>query len=259
MPAKIRLARRGRRKQPYYHIVVADARAPRDGKFIEEIGFYNPMTKPATIEIDRDKAFDWLMKGAQPTDTARAILRFKGILYRKHLARGVAKGALTQEAADTKYQEWIDAKDAKVAERFEQTKKEKADFLKLVSGTAKPKKAVAAPEEAAAPFREDGADAPAVEAAEATPAADAPAAEVTEKVEASAVEEAKEAVVDAKEAVVEKATEVVADAKEAVADATEAVAEKAKEVAADVNEVVADATEAVKDAVTPDAGDAEKA
>jgi len=263
MPAKIRLARRGRRKQPYYHIVVADARAPRDGKFIEEIGFYNPMTKPATIEIDRDKAFDWLMKGAQPTDTARAILRFKGILYRKHLARGVAKGALTQEAADTKYQEWIDAKDAKVAERFEQTKKEKADFLKLVSGTAKPKKAVAAPEEAAAPFREDGADAPAVEATEATPAdappADAPPAEVTEKVEASAVEEAKEAVVDAKEAVVEKATEVVADAKEAVADATEAVAEKAKEVAADVNEVVADATEAVKDAVTPDAGDAEKA
>ena len=214
MPAKIRLARRGRRKQPYYHIVVADARAPRDGKFIEEIGFYNPMTKPATIEIDRDRAFEWLMKGAQPTDTARAILRFKGILYRKHLARGVAKGAMTQEVADTKYQEWIDAKDAKVAERFEQTKKEKADFLKLVSGVAKPKKAVAAPEEAAAPFREDGdAEAPATEA----PVAEAPATE-TPVAEAPAKEEAPAAKVEE------------APAKEE-APAPEVAATEAKEVA----------------------------
>ncbi len=222
MPAKIRLARRGRRKQPYYHIVVADARAPRDGKFIEEIGFYNPMTKPATIEIDRDKAFDWLMKGAQPTDTARAILRFKGVLYRKHLARGVAKGAMTQEAADTKYQEWINAKDAKVAERFEQTKKEKEEFLKLVSGTAKPRKAVAAPEEAAAPFREDDAaatetaDAPAAETADAPAAetADAPAAETTE---APAQEEApapEVAATEAKEAAEESTDDAEANASE---------------------------------------------
>ena len=80
MPVKIRLQRRGRRKQPFYHIVVADGRAPRDGRFIEKIGIYNPMTVPATIDLDRDRAYDWLMKGAQPTDTARAILRFKGVL-----------------------------------------------------------------------------------------------------------------------------------------------------------------------------------
>ena len=102
MAVKIRLQRRGRRKAPFYHIVIADARAPRDGRFIEKIGTYNPMTKPATIDLDRDAAFDWLMKGAQPTDTARAILRFKGVLYRKHLQRGVKKGAMTQEQAVTK-------------------------------------------------------------------------------------------------------------------------------------------------------------
>ncbi|MCL4114900.1 UNVERIFIED_CONTAM: hypothetical protein GTU68_036723 [Idotea baltica] len=100
MAVKIRLARRGRRKQPFYHIIVADARAPRDGKFIEKIGSYNPMTKPATIELDREQAFEWLQKGAQPTETARAILRFKGVMYKKHLQRGVSKGALSQEDAD---------------------------------------------------------------------------------------------------------------------------------------------------------------
>ncbi|MEO1714380.1 MAG: 30S ribosomal protein S16, partial [Bacteroidota bacterium] len=100
MPVKIRLQRRGRKKAPFYHIVVADSRAPRDGKFIEKVGTYNPLTKPATIDLDRDLAFDWLMKGAQPTDTVRAILRFKGVLYKKHLYRGVKKGALTQEEAE---------------------------------------------------------------------------------------------------------------------------------------------------------------
>ena len=99
MPVKIRLQRRGRRKKPFYHIVVADARAPRDGKFIEKLGVYNPMTSPATIDIDRDRAFQWLLNGAQPTDTARAILRFKGVLYMKHLHRGVTKGAFSEEQA----------------------------------------------------------------------------------------------------------------------------------------------------------------
>ena len=108
MAVKIRLARRGRKKNPFYHIVVADARAPRDGKFIEKIGSYNPQTVPATIELDRDKAYDWLGKGAQPTDTVNAILKFKGVLYKKHLNRGVSKGALTQEEADKKLSEWID-------------------------------------------------------------------------------------------------------------------------------------------------------
>ena len=138
MPVKIRLQRRGRRKQPFYHIVVADGRAPRDGRFIEKIGIYNPMTAPATIDLDRDRAFDWLMKGAQPTDTARAILRFKGVMYKKHLMRGVAKGALTTEEADVKYQEWIDAKEAKVEVRRLQAIEDKKAMLATISG--KPKK-----------------------------------------------------------------------------------------------------------------------
>ena len=146
MPVKIRLQRKGRKKRPFYHIVIADARAPRDGKFIEKIGTYNPMTKPATIDIDRDKAFDWIMKGAQPTDTVRAILRFKGVLFKKHLMRGVKKGALTQEEADKQYQEWIDAKEAKIAARVEATRNEKLAFHAKISGTPPPKE-IAAVEE----------------------------------------------------------------------------------------------------------------
>ncbi len=139
MPVKIRLARRGRTKQPFYHIIVADARSPRDGKFIEKIGSYNPMTKPATIDLDRDKAFDWLSKGAQPTETARAILRFKGVLYKKHLQRGVEKGAMTQEAANELFNAFVDGKESKVAKRFEATKQELVDFHKKLFG--KPGKA----------------------------------------------------------------------------------------------------------------------
>jgi ribosomal protein S16 len=101
MAVKIRLQRMGRKKRPFYQIVVADSRSPRDGRFIDNLGSYNPMTKPATIDIDRDRAFDWLTKGAQPTDTVRAILRFKGVYYRKHLMRGVAKGSMTVEEAMT--------------------------------------------------------------------------------------------------------------------------------------------------------------
>lgn len=138
MSVKIRLQRRGRRKKPFYHIVVADARAPRDGRFIEKIGSYNPMTKPATIDLDRDRAFDWLMKGAQPTDTARAILRFKGVLYRKHLMRGVAKGALSEEQANKMYQDWIEAKESAVAKRFEETRLEIEARDKAIFGKIKP-------------------------------------------------------------------------------------------------------------------------
>lgn len=157
MAVKIRLARRGRRKQPYYHIIVADARSPRDGKFIEKIGSYNPMTKPATIDLDRDRAYEWLMKGAQPTETARSILRFKGVLYKKHLQRGVAKEAMTQEAADALFQEYITTKEAKIAARFEQSMKEKLEFHARVSGS--PKKVYveeAAATEALAQFQEAG-------------------------------------------------------------------------------------------------------
>ena len=133
---KIRLQRRGRRKKPFYHIVIADARAPRDGRFIEKVGTYNPMTAPATIDLDREKAFDWLMKGAQPTDTVRVILRANGVMYRKHLARGVQKGALTQEEADAKLAEWLEKKEAGLSARFAETERLRAEERRKIAGTA---------------------------------------------------------------------------------------------------------------------------
>lgn len=114
MATKIRLQRHGKKGKPFYYIVVADARAPRDGRFIERIGSYNPNTNPATIDINFDKTLDWVNSGAQPTDTCRAILSYKGVLYRKHLQGGVAKGALTAEQADEKFQTWLDQKDGKI-------------------------------------------------------------------------------------------------------------------------------------------------
>jgi small subunit ribosomal protein S16 len=138
MAVKIRLARRGRAKNPFYHIIVADSRSPRDGRFIEKIGSYNPLTQPATIEIDREKAFDWLMKGAQPTDTVRSILRFKGVMYRLHLAKGVRKGALTQDQADQKYNEFINQKDDRIAKRFEAVRKAKDESQRKIAGTDMP-------------------------------------------------------------------------------------------------------------------------
>jgi small subunit ribosomal protein S16 len=158
MAVKIRLQRHGRKQNPYYKIVVADARSPRDGKFIERLGFYNPMTVPATIEIDREKALDWIQKGAQPSDTVRAILRFKGVLFHKHLLRGVAKGALTQEQADTRWQEFIAEKESKVEARRNKVSEEKKEFHKAVSGSAKvvpPVVVPPAPVEEAAPVADE--------------------------------------------------------------------------------------------------------
>ena len=107
MPAKIRLQRNGRKRYAYYHIVIADSRAPRDGSNVERIGSYNPNTNPATIDLNFDKALDWLSKGAQPTDTVRAILSYKGVMFKKHLLGGVAKGAFTAEEAETRFEAWV--------------------------------------------------------------------------------------------------------------------------------------------------------
>ena len=181
MSVKIRLARRGRRKKPYYHIVVADSRSPRDGRFIEQIGSYNPMTVPATIELDVDKAYEWLTNGAQPTYTAKAILRYKGVLYKKHLQRGVAKGALTQEEADQKLKDWLEVKEAKVADAVEQTRKEREEFLKMVSGEIKVSKKSTADDETKEAFREDG-DEPAAEAEATDVAEETPVAEMQDEV-----------------------------------------------------------------------------
>lgn len=146
MPVKMRLSRKGRSKAPFYHIVIADSRAPRDGKFIEKIGTYNPMTKPATIDIDREAAYDWLVKGAQPTDTVKAILRFKGVYYKKHLMRGLKKGALTQDQVDTMLAAWIDSKESKIQARVDKNKADMEAFRKAVSGEAKKAKAPVADE-----------------------------------------------------------------------------------------------------------------
>ncbi len=114
MPVRMRLQRHGKKGKPFYHIVIADGRAPRDGKFIEKIGTYNPITNPADINLNFDKALDWLQKGAQPTDTVRAILSYKGVLYKNHLLIGVKKGALTEQEAEAKFQTWLKEKEARI-------------------------------------------------------------------------------------------------------------------------------------------------
>lgn len=117
MPVKIRLQRHGSKKRPFYFIVVADARAPRDGKFIQKLGTYNPLTTPATIQLDRQKSLEWLHKGAQPTDTVRKILSHKGVLYLKHLLRGVSLGLFDDATAMEKFQSWHQQHEAEIQKR----------------------------------------------------------------------------------------------------------------------------------------------
>jgi small subunit ribosomal protein S16 len=130
MPARIRLARRGRKGFAYYHIVIADRRAPRDGRFIEKVGIYNPNTNPATIDLEFDKVLDWLNKGAQPTETVRAILSYKGILYKKHLLEGVKKGAFDQEEAEKRFLTWSQAKEAKIQAKKDRISDEQENDIK---------------------------------------------------------------------------------------------------------------------------------
>jgi small subunit ribosomal protein S16 len=114
MSVKIRLQRHGKKGKPFYWVVAADARSKRDGKYLEKIGTYNPNTNPATVDLDLDAAVKWLFNGAQPTDTARAILSYKGALLKHHLEGGIRKGALTQEQADAKLATWLESKSGKV-------------------------------------------------------------------------------------------------------------------------------------------------
>ena len=127
MAVKMRLQRHGSKKRPFYFIVVADARSPRDGKFIQKLGTYNPLTVPATVQVDRQKALDWLQKGAQPTDTVRRILSFKGVLYLKHLLRGVSMGLFDEATAMEKFTKWSVEHDAHVAKRQSANKKARVD------------------------------------------------------------------------------------------------------------------------------------
>ena len=220
MPTKIRLQRHGKKGRPFYHIVIADGRAPRDGRFIEKIGTYNPIEKPAEIILDFDRAIYWLQTGAQPTDTVKNILSYRGVLYKNHLLKGVTKGALSAEQAELKFQEWMEAKTAKIenaskeienADRAEQKKqldaeikvnedraaaiaKRRADAVEkqVAEARAKQDAAKAAAEPEAAPKVEATPEAQAAPKAEAAPEAQAepkaevaPEAEVAPKTEAA--------------------------------------------------------------------------
>ena len=202
MPVKIRLARHGRKRNAFYHVVVADSRSPRDGKYIERIGSYNPNTNPATIDLNFDKALAWLGNGAQPTDTVRAILSYKGVMMKKHLLEGVKKGAFDEAEAEKRFQAWLTSKEAKIqakidglagkiadqskdqlerevkvnAERAEAINKRKSDLAAEVEAA----KAAKAAEAEAAKAAKEAKDAPVKEA---------PAAEAKEEQGEAAAEE----------------------------------------------------------------------
>ena len=188
MATKIRLQRFGKKGKPFYHVVVADARAPRDGKFIERLGSYNPNTNPATIDINFEKALDWVNKGAQPTDTCRAILSYKGVLYKKHLEGGVKKGALTAEQAEAKFAQWLESKAGKIEGKKDSLTKSKDEVKKAALAAEAKKK-----EDIAAAIAAKNTPAPEVveeEVSEETPEVDAVAEEVAEAPVAEVVEEA---------------------------------------------------------------------
>jgi len=193
MAVRIRLARKGRKKLAYYHIVVADSRSPRDGRYIEKIGKYNPLTNPATIELDFDKALGWLQNGALHSDTCRAILSYKGVLLKKHLLEGVRNGALDDAEATRRFEEWMKQNDAKIEAKKSGLEKSKDDELvkklaaeKKINETraaklAKKQAELAAKEEAAAQ-----AEAPVTE-----PVAEATSTPAEDKPEQQPAEEAK--------------------------------------------------------------------
>jgi small subunit ribosomal protein S16 len=206
MATKIRLQRFGKKGKPFYHVVVADARAPRDGKFIERLGSYNPNTNPATIELDLNSAVQWLHNGAQPTDTARAILSYKGALLKHHLDGGIRKGALTQEQADAKLAAWLEAKAGKVDSKKEGLSKaqEAAKAKAFKAEQAANAKRLAAAAQAEVEATEEVAEEAAVEE---TPAAEEVAAEEAPEVVAEvapAVEEEAPATEEAPEVVAEE-------------------------------------------------------
>jgi small subunit ribosomal protein S16 len=212
MPVKIRLSKKGRKKLPYYHIVVADSRAPRDGKFIERIGVYNPQTNPATIELNFDRALDWLQKGAQPTDTCRAILSAQGVMMKKHLLEGVKKGAFSAEEADSRYQKWYNDKLAQLKAQSDKISKGKADDeKKRMAAESKVREAKA--QEVAKKLQ--------AQAEESKETVETEAVEVVEVAEAAEAAEAVEKEEETTEPVAEKAEESTPE-EEKPADSTEA-------------------------------------
>ncbi|MGB5553669.1 MAG: 30S ribosomal protein S16 [Flavobacteriaceae bacterium] len=198
MPVKIRLQRHGKKGKPFYWIVAADSRAKRDGKYLEKLGIYNPNTNPATIELNIDNSVTWLQNGAQPTDTARAILSYKGVMLKHHLLGGVRKGALTEEQVDEKFNAWLDEKQATIANKIGGLDKAKADARAAALKAEKEvneQRALAAVEAEApeAPAEEETAAEAPVQAA---PEAEAAPAEVVEEAVVEAKPEEAEAKAD---------------------------------------------------------------
>ena len=195
MPTKIRLLRHGKKRFAFYHVVVADSRAPRDGKFIEKLGTYNPNTNPATIDIDFDRSLHWVKTGAQPTETCKALLSYKGVIHKNHLDKGVLKGALTQEQADKKFAAWLEEKAGKIDGKKDSLAKAadadaKARFAAEQEANAKKAAEVAAKmappveevvEEAAPEVEAAAEEAPVAEATPEVAAEEAPAAEEEKK------------------------------------------------------------------------------
>lgn len=179
MPVKIRLARHGRKRMPFYHIVVTDSRAPRDGNYIERIGMYNPRTNPATIELEFDKAMKWLQNGAQPTDTCRAILSKQGVMMKKHLLEGVKKGAFSLEEAEVRFNKWVADKESKTnAVKDSLTKQKESEAKKRLEAESKVREA------RAAEIAKKAAAAAAAPVAEETPVAEAAAENSSEEAQA---------------------------------------------------------------------------
>ena len=211
MATKIRLQRHGRKGRPIFTIVAADSRAKRDGKFIENLGQYNPNTNPATIDLDFDRALDWIMKGDEPTNTARAILKYKGVMMKKHLLLGVAKGALTAEQAEERFESWSADKagriDAKIENLNNSAKSAKQDRLKAEAAVSEARAAAIA-------------------------AKNAPEPEVIEE-EAPVAEEATEEVIATEEAPVAEAAAEEAPVAEAAAEEAPAAEEAAEEASAE--------------------------
>ncbi len=228
MPVKIRLQRHGKKGKPFYWVVAADARAKRDGRYLEKLGIYNPNTNPATVEIDIDSAVSWLEKGAQPTDTARTLLSYRGALLKHHLNGGVRKGALTQEEADKKLAAWLEEKVAKIDAKKDGISKGKAEaYAKRIED-----------EKAAGEKRLAQAAAAEAEAVE----ADASEEQATEEAAAEAVENTTEEL-----AVEETEAETEAPAEDAVAETEAPVEEAVAETEAPAEEPVAETTDSTEE------------
>lgn len=235
MSVKIRLQRHGKKGKPFYHIVVADSRSRRDGRFIEKLGTYNPITNPATIDLDVDSAVKWLNNGAQPTDTARAILSYKGALYKKHLMGGVAKGAFNEAEAEKRFNAWLENKEKQIKGKVDGLANAKADAKKAAleaeqkvnNDRIAAQDAVKAEAKAAEDAKKAEAEAAEKAAAaevsgEASPALEGNEAPIAEKSEETSEEKT----------VVEKAAETVGAAAAAVETAVSSVVDKVKEVVA---------------------------